>query len=223
MRLGAALVMGLAMTQITACVSAPAPIVYERNARERLRVPPPQGPFSPNAYLRICPGMTVSNAPPADANGWMTDYKPIIYVVDLPMAQVPSNEVCLSSGFGMRNGRPHRGIDLTSRPAGDIFAAAPGVIVEIRESSGYGLMVLLDHGNGIFTRYAHLEYFEPTLKQNDLIGFGQPLGRMGATGQVTGVHLHFEILTGDYSRARGSADLTAQDPFSFPAYLPPGS
>jgi murein DD-endopeptidase MepM/ murein hydrolase activator NlpD len=219
---GAALVI-VALASLSACVSSPAPIVYGPSTAERLRLPPEQGPFQPNAYLRICPGMRVSNAPPADDLQWVVDFKPLIVVDGVVVATIPVNDACLSSGFGLRDGRPHHGIDVSVRPAGMIYAAAPGLILEAREASGYGLQILLDHGEGVHTRYAHLEYFEPAIMEGELIGFGQPLGRMGQTGNAQAIHLHFEILTGNYDSLRGSKGLLPRDPFGFAPFSVPGS
>jgi hypothetical protein len=74
----------LAMLLLGACASQPAPIIVygppvdygpPGDARN-----PPQGPFQPNAYLRLCPGMSVSNSPPADSERWVVDFKPVIVV-----------------------------------------------------------------------------------------------------------------------------------------------
>lgn len=186
---------------------------------------PAQGPFQPNAYLRACPGMRVSNAPPLDSERWIVDYNPVIVAFGVILAAAPVNDVCLSSGRGLRDGRMHAGIDLTSRPPGPVYSGAPGRVVEARNASGYGLNVVLDHGHGVYTRYAHLDSFAPGIVPGVSIGFGQPVGQMGATGNATAPHLHYEILTGNIDNPRGSFGLTTHDPFSFPAYpgmLEPG-
>lgn len=184
---------------------------------------PPQGPFQPNTYLRLCPGMNVSNNPAADSERWIIDFRPVILVGQVVMATAPANDVCLSSGFGLRGGRPHEGIDLASNPPGRVYAAAPGRIIEARWSSGYGNQVLIDHGHGVYTRYAHLDNFDPGVIIGSAIGFGQPVGQMGATGNADGPHLHFEILLGDYDNPMASKGLTPRDPFTFPAYHAAGS
>jgi murein DD-endopeptidase MepM/ murein hydrolase activator NlpD len=212
----------LVLMMLGACASQPAPVVF-RAPPVDFGPPgdprnPPQGPFQPNAFLRLCPGMGVSNAPAHDADRWITEFKPVIVVGQVVMASAPVNDVCLASGFGLRNGRMHQGIDLTNRPPGTIYAAAPGRILEARWSSGYGYQALIDHGHGVYTRYAHLEMFDPAVVAGALIGFGQPVGVMGATGNAEAAHLHFEILTGNYDNPSASKGLTPQDPFSFPAY-----
>ncbi len=212
----------LLATGIASCATTPrppivyrAPVDYGPPGDPRN---PPQGPFQPNAYLRLCPGMRVSNAPPTDSERWVMPFHPIIVVGKVVMTSVPANEVCLSSGFGPRDGRMHEGIDLTQRPPGPVYTAAPGRILEARDTAGYGLQVLIDHGHGVYTRYAHLDSLAPGITPGAAIGFGQPLGMMGATGNASAPHLHFEILLGDYENPRGSKGLTPADPFSFPAY-----
>lgn len=219
LRLGGLL---LVLTILGGCVSQPAPVIvygppvdYGPPGDPKN---PPQGVFQPNAYLRLCPGMGVSNAPAHDTERWIIDFKPVIVVGDVVMASVPVNDVCLSSGLGMRAGRLHEGIDLTSRPPGPVYAAAPGRVIEARWSSGYGNQALIDHGHGVYTRYAHLESFDIGVYPGAEIGFGQPVGQMGATGNAEAPHLHFEILTGDYDNPRASKGLTPLSPFDFPAY-----
>lgn len=179
---------------------------------------PAQGPFQPNAFLRLCPGTHVSNAPPADAERWIRDFHPIIVAHGIVLATVPANDVCMTSGFGYRGGRMHSGIDVASRPTGTVYSGGPGRIVEAGSASGYGLNVVIDHGRGVFTRYAHLDWFAPGIAPGVAIGFGHPLGQMGSTGNATAPHLHYEILTGDLRNPRGTFGLRAHDPFSFPAY-----
>jgi murein DD-endopeptidase MepM/ murein hydrolase activator NlpD len=217
--------LGAALTLVflAACASAPAPV------QVRTYTPPPgppqaaapaQGTFQPNAYLRSCGGIYVTNAPPMDSDFWVTDYKPIIVVGQIVLATAPANDVCLSSGFGFRSARRHDGIDLQSVPAGPVYSAAPGRILEARVSTGYGNMVLIDHGGGVYTRYAHLAYFADGIEAGAEVGFGQELGMMGQSGNATAIHLHFEILTGNYNNPRGSKGLNPRNPFEFPAYNP---
>ena len=111
-----------ALLLLGACATQPAPIIVygppvDYGPPGDVRNPP-QGLFQPNAFLRICPGMTVSNSPPADSERWILDYKPVILVGQVVLVTAPVNDVCLASGFGLRAGRPHMGIDLTSQPPG---------------------------------------------------------------------------------------------------------
>lgn len=99
----------------------------------------------------------------------------------------------ISSGFGMRNGRPHEGIDIRAPRGRKIRAAADGRVTFRGWKSGYGRTVVVDHGK-YSTLYAHLDSFNVDLKQ--YLGTGQVLGKVGASGRATGYHLHFEIRKG---------------------------
>ena len=182
---------------------------------------PTQGPFQPNAALYVCPGF-VSNAPPSDRTDQIANFNPIIIVGGkVVMASVPANDVCLSSGYGMRRNRLHKGSDYAPRPRGEerrIYTAAPGRVREAGYANGLGYQVLLDHGHGIYTRYAHLKSIDPWVEVGAEIGFGHALGWMGRSGRTTGVHLHFEVLTGDINNPSGSFGLTSNDPLAFPAW-----
>lgn len=106
----------------------------------------------------------------------------------------------MTSGFGhvssIRNNRPHGGTDLAKPQGAPISAAAPGKVVEVKnDSDGYGNYVTIDHGNGKFTRYAHMVETSP-LKQGQTVAAGQNIGKVGSTGNSTGPHLHFEVLIG---------------------------
>ncbi len=89
----------------------------------------------------------------------------------------------------------HRGIDLVGRPGAEIRAAAGGTVAEATaDYSGgdaHGTVVVLDHGNGIKTFYSHLERLDVAKGQR--LAKGEVLGTQGATGKVTGPHLHFEV------------------------------
>ena len=214
----------LAATALCACSSA-APVQHPATrtsapAAADTSAPlhvPEQGPYRPNARLFAC-NMHMSNRPQTAANRMILGYSPLIVVQGVVLAASPANDVCLTSGFGPRSGRLHKGIDLQARPAVPIYSAGPGRILEVSHQTGFGNQVLISHGNGVFTRYAHLAHFSPGLKAGDPIGFGQPLGMMGATGNATAVHVHYEILTGTYNTPKKSWGLTANNPLDFPAW-----
>ena len=86
----------------------------------------------------------------------------------------------------------HPGLDIANRSLPTTVAADSGrVIYAGWDASGYGYMVLVDHGNGYKTRYAHMSQIMVISGQT--IGRGQAVGKMGSTGRSTGPHLHFEI------------------------------
>jgi len=92
----------------------------------------------------------------------------------------------------------HLGIDIANRTGVPVRAADDGYVVMAgRDTWGYGNQVLIDHGNGYMTRYAHLDSIK--VKAGDAVQRNQQIGTMGNTGRSTGPHLHFEIL---YSQQR---------------------
>ncbi len=86
----------------------------------------------------------------------------------------------------------HPGLDVANRGLPGVIAADAGRVVSAGwDSSGYGNMVLIDHGNGFVTRYGHLSVLSVISGQT--VGRGAMIGKMGSTGRSTGPHLHFEI------------------------------
>ena len=97
------------------------------------------------------------------------------------------------SGFGaVRGRRHHEGIDIEAPRGTSVSAAAPGRVVESRWRRGYGNVITLDHGDGVRTVYAHLA--EMWARRGALVSRGDPIGSVGATGNATTPHLHFEVL-----------------------------
>ena len=91
----------------------------------------------------------------------------------------------------------HFGIDLAGPLGSPIFAAAAGSVGQlVRSNIGYGNMVVLNHGGGLSTLYAHLAGFVPGLRVGSTVLPGQVIGQMGSTGDSTGPHLHFETKRG---------------------------
>ncbi len=88
--------------------------------------------------------------------------------------------------------RPHEGIDLSGWTGTDIVATGNGVVTEDNRRSGYGLQVLVDHGFGYKTRYAHLSKISVTVGQE--VKRGQKIGELGSTGLSSGPHLHYEVI-----------------------------
>lgn len=96
----------------------------------------------------------------------------------------------ISQGFSWY----HKGIDIANRAAPNILAADAGTVVIAGwvDGYGYGNRVMIDHGNGYRTLYAHLSAIYVTPGQT--VGRGSAIGRMGSTGRSTGTHLHFEVI-----------------------------
>jgi murein DD-endopeptidase MepM/ murein hydrolase activator NlpD len=104
----------------------------------------------------------------------------------------------LTSRYGRRWGRMHKGIDISGPVGTPIYAAADGVAIAAGWSSGgYGNVVEIRHSNGTVTRYAHNSRLSVSVGQ--VVRQGQQIAAMGSTGQSTGSHLHFEIRPGGRS------------------------
>lgn len=89
----------------------------------------------------------------------------------------------------------HPGVDIANRAAPTVVAADSGKVISAGwDNTGYGNMVMIDHGNGYKTRYGHLQKIYVTVGQS--VGRGSAIGQMGSTGHSTGTHLHFEIYKG---------------------------
>ena len=103
----------------------------------------------------------------------------------------------LTSSYGPRWGRMHRGQDIAAPRGTPIYAAQSGTVVYAQRRAGYGNLILIDHHNGVITAYAHLNRIR--VRVGDVVERRQRIGDMGSTGNSTGSHLHFE------TRVNGSA------------------
>lgn len=102
----------------------------------------------------------------------------------------PANAV-ISSDYGYRNGQFHHGIDLAIPHGTDIVAARAGKIAKAQWIDIYGLTVIIDHGNGVQSLYAHNQKL--MVRAGDWVEQGEQVAVSGSTGRSTGPHLHFEI------------------------------
>lgn len=108
-----------------------------------------------------------------------------------------------SSGFGRRWGRMHQGVDIDADYGDDVFSADGGVVSFAGTLGTYGNLIEIDHQNGYKTRYAHLSSIN--VSKGDTLTKGEFIGKVGATGRVTGPHLHFEVIVNG----------KAQDPMNY--------
>lgn len=107
----------------------------------------------------------------------------------------------LTGTFGERldpfngEGSFHAGVDISTGYGAPVRAAADGVVLSAERSSGYGMMVEIEHGRGLQTRYAHLAGF--TVVPGQAVKAGEIVGYVGRTGRSTGSHLHYEVRVHD--------------------------
>ncbi|MFK9091735.1 peptidoglycan DD-metalloendopeptidase family protein [Bacillus salipaludis] len=97
----------------------------------------------------------------------------------------------VSSQMGYRWGKMHKGIDIARPSDRTIKAADNGVVVSAGWDGGYGNKIIIDHQNGYRTLYGHMSSLSVTAGQT--VSKGTAIGVMGATGDATGIHLHFEV------------------------------
>src|ERR1051326_3191459 len=124
------------------------------------------------------------------ARRWQTNIRPSVWPVSGR----------LISSFGGRTdpfsgeGAMHTGVDLSAAWGTPVHAAADGIVTHASWGGQYGNIVIIDHGNGMQTWYAHLSSFSVVPGQE--IRRGEIVGRSGATGRVTAPHLHYEVRVG---------------------------
>lgn len=112
----------------------------------------------------------------------------------------PVTNATFRSGFGMRihplfgEPRMHTGVDWAAPRGTPIMAAGDGVVSKADWVNGYGRLVRIEHTNGYATQYAHMSGFAPGIGDGTHVRQGQVIGYIGTTGNVTGPHVHFEIL-----------------------------
>jgi len=107
----------------------------------------------------------------------------------------------MASGFGYRidpiykTRRMHTGMDFTANVGTDVYSTGDGIVEAVEVSGwGYGKSIVINHGYGYKTRYAHLSAFK--VKQGQKVSRGELIGLVGNTGKSTGAHLHYEVEKG---------------------------
>jgi murein DD-endopeptidase MepM/ murein hydrolase activator NlpD len=134
----------------------------------------------------------------------------------------------LMGPFGQRNdpfsgeGEFHTGVDISAPTGTPVQATADGIVVHAEWSAGYGRLVIIDHGGGIETYYAHLSRFYAQTGQE--VRRGEIVGLVGSSGRVTAPHLHYEVRLGGgpvnpypylSKTNRAAADIVAVKDFPF--------
>lgn len=116
---------------------------------------------------------------------------PDSFTINLRHFCMPTPSRVVTSNFGSRWGRQHKGLDIKVYIGDTIRAAFSGKVRVVRyEGGGYGNYIVIRHPNGLETIYGHLS--KQLVKENQVVRVGEPIGLGGNTGRSTGSHLHFE-------------------------------
>jgi murein DD-endopeptidase MepM/ murein hydrolase activator NlpD len=171
-------------SQEVAAIEIPVPVpasnVIPRRRSQIASAPIPTDGYNP--MLQTPAGQPVSPQLPA---GNLPRFNGLIW---------PAKGV-LTSGYGMRWGRMHKGIDIAGPVGTPIFAAGPGIVLRSGwNSSGYGNLVEIQHPDGTITRYGHNSRL--AVQAGQQVEQGQLIALMGSTGRSTGPHCHFEVRPG---------------------------
>ena len=140
--------------------------------------------------IGLCGGTAIAAGSTATSAGGVAFVKPLAHS-------------WMSQGFGCTNfvfeavvlacpgHHWHSGIDLAAARGAPVMATLPGVATVVISATGYGLHVIIDHGGGLSSLYGHLDTV--TVVTGDHVDAGEVIGTVGATGNATGPHLHFEM------------------------------
>ena len=150
--------------------------------------------------------ITTTKYPTIPSSGFSTSRSTITKKVDLGMSFARPVKGIVTSRFGARWGSTHTGTDIGAATGTPIYSAAGGTVLFSGWKGTLGKLVVINHGNGIQTYYAHCSSL--LVSPGDTVTAGQLIAKVGNTGRSTGPHLHFEI------RLNGSA-LNAQNYIGF--------
>lgn len=136
------------------------------------------------------------------SNYKIAEYSPELLQSDRPITPisisgyiVPTRGT-ITSSYGKRWGRMHKGIDIAAPVGTPVVAAAPGVVVYARwNSGGYGNLVDIQHPDGSLTRYGHNSRL--LVQEGQQVSQGEAIALVGSTGRSSGPHCHFEIRTSE--------------------------
>lgn len=123
---------------------------------------------------------------------------------EIPSLYPVATRARLTSRFGLRRNpfdqrglESHTGLDMATFPGTPIYATADGVVSKVGMQGGYGNLLEIRHKYQFATRYGHMQGFAPQIYPGARVKQGQVIGYVGATGRVTGYHLHYEVIIGN--------------------------
>ncbi|MGH8321024.1 MAG: M23 family metallopeptidase, partial [Gammaproteobacteria bacterium] len=165
------------------------------------------------------PGKTYRIVRFTDPSGRTDYYTPDGHSVRKALLRAPVAYTRISSGFSLHRMnpvlhivRPHYGVDYAAPTGTPIEAAGDGRIVFEGRKEGFGRCVIIKHGGGFSTLYAHMSHFRNGLHAGSRVKQDQVIGYVGMSGEATGPHLHFEILEDGVPRNPRTVKLPSADP-----------
>jgi murein DD-endopeptidase MepM/ murein hydrolase activator NlpD len=162
-------------------------ITPKEYAAQHLKVPRDQVDLSPEDLARY----ERDRVHLAAALGTFSDAAPATLAMLQPAPGRRSGTFGLRRYFNGQPRSPHTGMDIAAPSGTPVVAANAGRVIDTGDYFFPGRTVILDHGQGLLSLYAHLSAFD--VKAGDDVAAGAPIGAVGATGRVTGPHLHFSV------------------------------
>ena len=156
-------------------------------AAQHLKVPPNQVELSPEDLARY----ERERAHLAGVLKTFTDEPPASLAMVQPTPGTRSASFGLRRYFNKQARNPHNGMDIAAAEGTPVIAAAAGRVIDAGDYFFPGRTLVLDHGSGLLSLYAHLSAIDARAGQN--VAAGSPIAKVGATGRVTGPHLHFSV------------------------------
>ena len=160
---------------------------HKEYAIQRLTVKPGQVDLSPEDQARY----EVERAHLSEMRKTFTDTAPVSLALIQPVEGSRSNTFGQRRFFNGQSRNPHNGMDIPAPTGSPIVAAGEAKVIDVGDYFFSGNTVILDHGQGFLTLYAHMSAVE--IAVGDRVATGAQIGRVGATGRVTGPHVHFSV------------------------------